>query len=228
MATRGLIFDFDGLILDTELPEFQSWQEIYREHGCVLPLTVWATCIGTSSDVFDPYGYLESLLGRPVDRGAVRAKHKQRYGELLQARSVLPGVREHIADAKRLGLRLGIASSSSRRWVEGHLLELGLLEQFDCIRCRDDVQRAKPDPELYLSALKGLDLRPDQAIALEDSPNGIMAAKAAGIYCVAVPNLLTAELSLDGADLVLPSLAALPLERLLLEVDKARALRKQQ
>jgi HAD superfamily hydrolase (TIGR01509 family) len=212
---RAIIFDFDGLILDTEVPEFQTWQEIYQTYGCELPLEVWAMAIGTSADVFDPYAHLEGLLGRLVEREEIRLKRRQRYTELLNAQSILPGVQAYIADAKRLGLRLGVASSSSRDWVVGHLTQLGLSPYFDCVKCADDVQRVKPDPALYQSVLDTLALPAERAIALEDSPNGIAAAKRAGLLCVAVPNSLTRQLSLAHADLQLDSLADLPLERLL-------------
>jgi HAD superfamily hydrolase (TIGR01509 family) len=216
---RSLIFDFDGLILDTEVPDLQSWQEIYLEYGCTLPMSVWAVCIG-SSDLFHPYEYLESQLGRSVDREAIRAKKRRRETKLIEAQPVLPGVKEYITDAKRLGLKLGVASSSSRSWVIGHLSRLGLLSHFDCIKCADDVERTKPDPALYISVLDELGLQADQAIALEDSPNGILAAKRAGLFCVAVPNPVTRQLSLQQADLQLTSLAELPLERLLSEIQK--------
>jgi HAD superfamily hydrolase (TIGR01509 family) len=212
---RALIFDFDGLILDTEVPEFQSWQEIFQLYGCQLPLTTWAACIGTSSDAFDPYAYLEAQLGRAVDRDAIHARRQKRCAELLAVQPVLPGVREYIADAARLNLQLGVASSSPRAWVTGHLSRLGLMTHFTSIQCADDVHSTKPDPTLYHAVLKDLNLRAEQAIALEDSPNGILAAKRAGLFCVAVPNTLTRQLSLDHADLHLQSLADLPLEKLL-------------
>jgi HAD superfamily hydrolase (TIGR01509 family) len=215
MMIHAVIFDFDGVILDTEAPEFQTWQEIYQAHGCELALEVWATGLGTSADAFDPYMHLEVQAGCPIDREAIQQLRRQRYHELLGAKAVLPGVREYIVDAKRLGLRLGVASSSSRQWVVGHLTELGLSAYFDCIKCRDDVQRVKPDPALYQAAVAALALRPSQAIALEDSPNGIAAAKRAGLFCVAVPNPLTRQLSLAHADLMVSSLADLPLPRLL-------------
>ena len=218
---RGLIFDFDGLILDTELPTFQTWQEVYQAHGCSLPLSSYETCIG-SSGLFDPHEYLETQLGRSLDREAIRSQRRQRYIEMTEGQSVLPGVRGYVTDAKRLGLKLGVASSSPREWVVGHLSELGLREYFDCIKCVDDVTRAKPDPELYELVLDGLDLGADQVIALEDSPNGVLAAKRAGIFCVAVPNPVTRQLSLDHADLQLTSLADFPLEKLLLQLEESR------
>jgi len=219
---RAIIFDFDGLILDTEVPEFQTWQEIYQTYGCELPLEVWAMAIGTSADVFDAYAHLEGLLGRSVGREEIRLKRRQRYTELLNAQSILPGVHAYIADAKRLGLCLGVASSSSRDWVVGHLTQLGLSPYFDCVKCADDVQRVKPDPALYQAVLDTLALPAERAIALEDSPNGIAAAKRAGLFCIAVPNPLTRQLSLAHADLQLDSLADLPLERLLAALQGRR------
>jgi HAD superfamily hydrolase (TIGR01509 family) len=217
---RAVIFDFDGLILDTEAPEFQTWQEIYRAHGCELALEAWATGLGTSADAFDPCAHLAAQLGLSIDREALQQQRRQRYLELLKAQSVLPGIREYIAEAKRLGLHLGVASSSSRQWVVGHLSELGLYASFDCIKCRDDVQRVKPDPALYQAVVETFALQPHQAIALEDSPNGIAAAKRAGLFCVAVPNPLTRQLSLAHADLLVSSLADFPLLQLLEHVQR--------
>lgn len=211
---RALIFDFDGLILDTEVPEFQSWQEIYHAYGCTLPLPVWAAGIGTAGG-FDPYAYLETQLGHTVDRVAVHAQRRQRCDTLITAQAVLPGVLDYLTAAQHLGLHLGVASSSSRAWVHGHLTRLTLHGHFHCIRCRDDVGRPKPDPALYQAVLDALGVQPQEAVALEDSPHGIAAAKQAGLFCVAVPNPLTRQLSLAQADLQLTSLAALPLPSLL-------------
>jgi HAD superfamily hydrolase (TIGR01509 family) len=211
---RALIFDFDGLILDTEVPEFQTWQETYRTHGCELPFDLWATAIGTVGG-FDPYDHLETQLQRRLDREALRLAHRQRCDARIQVQTVLPGVHDYIAAARQCGLQLGVASSSSRAWVHGHLTRLELHSHFGCITCRDDGHLPKPDPALYLAALEALAVRPEEAIALEDSPNGILAAKRAGMFCVAVPNPLTRQLSLEHADLQLPSLTALSLAQLL-------------
>ena len=114
-----------------------------------------------------------------------------------------------------MGLRLGVASSSTNEWVKGHLARLGILESFDCIRCRDDVANAKPEPDLYLAVLECLGVRASEAIAIEDSPNGVLAAKRAGLRCVAIPNSITAQLDLGQADLLLGSLDEVTLAELL-------------
>jgi len=211
---RALIFDFDGLILDTEGPEFQSWQEIYRAQGADLTLSTYAVAIGTL-DAFDPYAELERQLGRPIDRETIREERRRRNVELLECEPIRPGVESYLHDARRFGFKLGVASSSPRHWVAGHLDRLGLISRFDCLRCSDDVARVKPEPELYLSALGALGVAPEQAVALEDSPNGILAAKRAGMFCVAVPNGLTRQLPLDRADFRIDSLAEMSLEQLL-------------
>ncbi len=216
---QALIFDFDGLILDTEESEFQSWQEVFAENNAHLPLDQWAVCIGTGAESFDVYGYLEEQIGHAVQREEIAKNRRMRHDELLALKNVLPGVEFYILDAKRLGLKLGVASSSSRAWVTGHLSRLGLLSYFDYLRCGDEVQHKKPDPELYLDVLKHFGIAGEQAIVLEDSPNGIRAGQAAGIFSIAIPNVVTGQLPLEHADLRLTSMAAMPLEKLIALVE---------
>jgi HAD superfamily hydrolase (TIGR01509 family) len=212
---RAVVLDFDGLMVDTEVPEFQSWQEIYAAHDAVLPLSTWARCIGSADHGFDPYAHLEATCGRAVDRSAIRARRRARMRALLEGQTLLPGVEQLVADARIHGVKVGLASSSTRAWVENHLRRIGFRPHLDAIRTRDDVHATKPDPELYLAAVAALGVSPAEAIAFEDSPNGVHAAKAAGLYCVAVANQLTAGLDLRAADLRLPSLDALPLADIL-------------
>lgn len=218
--TRAIVFDFDGLVLDTEQPAYHSWAEIFAEHGCHLSVSTWATCVGTGEKMLDPIEVLQSQLGFSVDRDALVQRRVRRCTELISAEVVLPGVEAYLAEAKTLGLKVGLASSSSRKWVVGHLSRLGLLRYFDCVRCADDVRNTKPDPELYLDAVGSLQVLPEQAVALEDSPNGVLAAKRAGLTVVAVPNAFTCHLNLDEAHHRLSSLAELPLQGLLALVER--------
>jgi HAD superfamily hydrolase (TIGR01509 family) len=216
VAVRGLLFDFDGLLIDTESPSRLVWEEVYREHGHELPYDRWATLIGTLDEPFDPMVHLEELVGAPLDRELVETRRSARESELIDLEDLRPGVEGYLAEAERRGLHTAVVSSSSLRWVERNLTRLGRLDGWDAIVTADgDVSRAKPRPDLYLDALDRLGLRADEAIAFEDSPNGVSAAKAAGTYCVAVPNPITATLALDHADLVLESFADLPLPELL-------------
>jgi HAD superfamily hydrolase (TIGR01509 family) len=212
---KAILFDFDGLILDTETPDYQSWQETYQAYGCELPLEIWKNNIG-SVDLFDPVAYLEEQLGRPVNRRELHELRRRRDDELLAAQSTCPGVEAYLEEAAGLGLKIGVASSSRHAWVDTHLTRLGLIDRFDIICCRDDVDdRSKPDPAVYLAALHALEVRAGQALALEDSPNGVLAAKRAGLYCVVVPNQMTRDMRLDGADHRLNSLVDVPLAQLI-------------
>jgi HAD superfamily hydrolase (TIGR01509 family) len=215
VAVRGLLFDFDGLIVDTETPSMASWQELYREHGHELPLEQWITLVGTIGAPFDPYAHLEELAG-PLDRSAVLERRRDHELSLTDVEELRPGVLDYLEEADRLGLKKAIVSSSTQEWIDRHLRRLERAEHFDAIVAADhDVAVAKPAPTLYLEALDLLGLEPSEAIAFEDSPNGIKAAKGAGVFCVAVPNSVTAALGLDEADLVLDSLADLPLAQLI-------------
>jgi HAD superfamily hydrolase (TIGR01509 family) len=212
---KALVFDFDGLILETEVPAFQAWEEIFREHGVELTRERWHDYIGREGGWFDVYAHLEELTGRPADRDALKARRAARRDELLAAEELRHGVAELFTEARARGLKVGVASSSTREWVCGHLERLAFLDDWDAIVCRADVAHAKPAPDLYLRAVELLGVAPDEAVALEDSPNGIASAKAAGLRCVAVPNPLTRDLDLSGADVRLDSLADLPLDELL-------------
>ena len=211
---RAIVFDFDGLILDTEEPVYRSWLEVYQAHGEELPFERWVQIVGSTTTGFHPQHHLEERLGRPLPKEVLDRRIGRRT-EMILANAVLPGVVHHLDAARELGLRLGCASSSTREWVRGHLARLGILDRFHCIRCRDDVLHAKPQPDLYIAVLECLGVAAAEAFAIEDSPNGIAAAKKAGLRCVAVPNSITARLDLTEADLVLTSLGDVTLSELL-------------
>jgi HAD superfamily hydrolase (TIGR01509 family) len=215
---RAIVFDFDGLILDTEEPIYRSWLEVYEAHGEDLPFDRWVQTVGSTDTAFQPQHHLEERLGRALT-DEVLTRRRDRRNQLILANRVLPGVADRLDEARGLGLKLGVASSSTREWVRGHLARLGILDRFQCVRCRDDEAHAKPEPDLYLAVAECLGVRPDEAIAVEDSPNGITAAKRAGMACVAIPNLITAKLDISHADLVLDSLAEVTMAGLLERLD---------
>jgi HAD superfamily hydrolase (TIGR01509 family) len=203
---RAIIFDFDGTILDTEWPLYVAWRDVYASHGCELPESLWLNAIGTN-DGFDSYAHLERLIARPIDRKQVRSAIDTRFLELANGEPLLPGVTDYLAAAKGLGLRVGLASSSSRSWIDSFLVPRELRGYFETIRCADDVERVKPHPEVYLRAVNDLGASASETLALEDSAHGLAAAKAAGLRCVVVPNRLTRTMDFSLADAVLPSLA---------------------
>jgi HAD superfamily hydrolase (TIGR01509 family) len=216
VAIRALLFDFDGLILDTETSSRAGWEWLYREHGHELPHDLWATLVGTIGAPWDPMAHLEELVGAQLDRDALHARRRAHELSLVEAEELRPGIAEYLADSERLGLRRAIVSSASRWWIDMHLERLERALGWDTIVTADgDRERAKPQPTLYLEAIEALEVTAAEAVAFEDSLHGVRAAQAAGIFCVAVPNAITASFGLDEADLVLDSLADLPLEALL-------------
>ena len=216
MSVRALVFDFDGLILETEMPAYQAWVEIYREFGHELPKELWLDYIGREGGWFDALAYLEGLVGPRDDRDAITKRRDERKTELVMAVAETAGLRDLLTEAKALGLRLAVCSSSTPKWVLGHLERLGLRELFDHVQCRDRPElRAKPAPDLYVAACAGLGVRANEAIAFEDSRNGMLAAQAAGMRCVVVPNELTVAMDLEGADHRFESLSAIRLRELI-------------
>jgi HAD superfamily hydrolase (TIGR01509 family) len=212
---RALLFDFDGLILDTETASRAGWRWLYRQHGHELPDEKWALMVGTIGG-WDPWGHLEGLVGAPLDRPGLDDRRLTHELSLLEAEELRPGIAAYLDAADTRGLKRAIVSSGSRTWVDMHLARLERAVGWDAIVTADhDAARAKPRPTLYLEALDRLDVDADEAIAFEDSPNGAAAAKAAGIYVVGVPNAVTRDLGLaEHADVVAESLAALPPDEL--------------
>ena len=214
MPLRALLFDFDGLILDTETASRAGWQWLYREYGHELPPEKWATVVGTTG-VWSPMDHLEELVGERLERDALNERRYTHEITLIEAEELRPGIAEYLDAAERHGLKRAIVSSSSRPWIDMHLERLERAYGWDAILTADrDRSRAKPNPTMYLEALEVLDVDAGDAVVFEDSPNGVHAAKAAGIFVVAVPNNVTREFGLDEADLVVDSLASLPPDEL--------------
>ena len=218
MKIKALIFDFDGLVLDTETPEVDVWTEIYSEYGFEFPFGEWAQTIGGYgiSD-FNAAEHLHQINGDSLDVEALRLRHQKESHLRILSEPLRTGVMDYLNDARRLNLKIAIASSSSHKWVDSHLDRLGLVQHFDRVICSDDVfpGRTKPNPDLFLKALELLQVRASETIVFEDSPNGVTAANRAGIFVVAVPNPLTIRLSLEGENLRLQSMADLNLSELL-------------
>lgn len=216
---EALVLDFDGTILETETPDYRSWQETFESFGVSLEPALWASYVGGASGEFDAVGHLAELSGRAFDPDTVRLQRRRRYLELVEAEPLRAGVLAIIESAERLGLRLGVASSATRSWVVGHLERRGLMDRFGAVWCGDDVSVVKPDPEVYLAVTDELRVTPDRALAIEDSARGVASAKRAGLFCVAVPNPITAGMDLSRADAVYSTLEGVSLEALIASLD---------
>jgi putative hydrolase of the HAD superfamily len=218
----ALIFDFDGLILDTETAEIHTWQKIYTEYGYPFPYDEFIKTVGGYGiSNFDAALHLDHLTNGSFNADSLRLRFRNESGDEIRRSPIMPGVTHILTDAKRRHMKLAVASSSSHAWVDTHLTRLGLYQLFDKVICRDNVApgRTKPKPDLYLKALEQLNVRADEAMAFEDSPNGVEAANAAGIAVVLAPNPTTSLLPFKGNYLKLKSLADLSLADMLLHFE---------
>lgn len=217
ITVEAIIFDFDGLILDTEGCDYQVWREVYREYGFDLPYERYQGYVGADNghETFDPHIDLEEQLGRPVDWSVVDPRRLARTLELIASQPLMAGVEDYLITGKALGLKIGLASSSGHDWVETHLNRLKVHSYFHTIKCKEDVAETKPAPDLYLAALEALHVSAPCALALEDSIFGVKAAKHAGLWCVAVPSRRSQKDCFEEADMCLDSLASVGLAELI-------------
>ncbi len=224
MGIDALVFDFDGLIIDTEWSEFVTVRAEFEAHGVDLQLDEWRHRVGRADN---PHwsAWLQEAAEGPVDVAAVRARRLEAHHALIRREEVRPGVVALLDEAAAAGVPTAVASSSPTTWVEPHLDRVGLLERFIIIRCRDHVARGKPAPDLYLAAAEALGVRPARSVALEDSHHGSTAARAAGFVCVVAPNEVTRVPEFPDADLVVDSLADVDLAALGRLVDRVGARR---
>lgn len=214
---RALVFDFDGLMLDTEGPLVESWRVIYERCG-VEPISIeeWAGSLGLDDQdpaKLDPLGRLEQLIGRTVPDELQEDRRRIR-DEIVDAEPLRPGVEALLGQAERLDVPVAIASSSPVSWIERHLAPRGMLDRFAVISCAGHGVRGKPDPATFSLACRALNADAARSVALEDSPNGVRAAKAAGMICIAVPNGVSRDLDVSHADLVVGTLLDVDLSRI--------------
>lgn len=208
---RALVFDFDGLILDTETPLIDAYAEVHARHQVAFDRSLFIRSVGVASYSFDPWhGFAPH-----TDRAALELERRLCKDDLLLRQPILPGVVELLDAARAADFHLGLASNSEHSWVDPHLQRLELFERFDFIACREDAPSPKPEPDLYRLVLQRFGLRGHQAIAFEDSHTGSLAAKRANLHVVVVPNESTAHHDFAHADLHVPSLAEVTLAALL-------------
>ncbi|MCZ0704392.1 putative hydrolase of the HAD superfamily [Natronobacillus azotifigens] len=192
---KVIIFDFDGLVFDTETYDLEAFQQLYKLYKVDFPLENWMDSIGSSLR-FDPY---ERLLVKfpEISRDNFRFQRSDIYEELLDGKSPREGVEDYLERAKQLGIKIALASSSTKSWIDYHINKLGIKSYFDYICTSDDVENVKPEPDLYNNVLSYFGISSKEAIVFEDSPNGSIASILADIPCVIVPNETTKLMKFD-------------------------------
>lgn len=214
MAIKALIFDFDGLLMDTETTLLESWRWEWRRHGLRLdPAGFFADHGGDANAT--RYAALAEAVGPAYDRESSHTLRMAYRAQLNAALEPAPGLVDWLDRGTELGLRLAVASSSDVGHVGALLERAGLRHRFEVLATGDEVVAHKPDPSVYLLALNRLGLSAQEAVAFEDTAHGVAAANAAGLRCVAVPNPHADHARFTTADLLLRSAADLPLDAVL-------------
>lgn len=217
---KAIIFDCDGLIVDTETPKYKAYVGIYEKYGLELPLETYVKCVGSSFDDFHPLKHLQELLEQTIDIDHYTTCANLTFNETMKTEMLRPGVKDYLDRARKLGIKIGLASSSYRDWVVGYLRKYEIEDYFDQIYTRDCVSNIKPDPEIYLKTIEALGVNANETIVFEDSLNGLKAAKAAGAYCVVVPNDVTNSLTFLNYDLKIKTMEELSLDHVIKKVEE--------
>ena len=206
---HAVIFDFDGLLVDTEYAIYSSWERVFASCGHPLPLDLFNQCLGSGYTHWNPGEHLEKLTGRTFDWETVNSRRQEEIVRDLEHAGLLPGAGELIRNLGEAGTPMGVASRSSHRWVDGWLNRLGIMPYFQTVVCRDDGLPVKPDPALFLKAAENLGKSPSECLVLEDSQNGTTAAHRAGMPVISVPNRVTEQADFSLATSIIRSLTEL-------------------
>ena len=216
MTFQAAIFDCDGLLADTETPDYEAWRRVYAEHGLPLALEEWAQYIGIAKghEVRDWHAPLASRVGPAYDREAIQGQRRAHYYAAIEALTPMPGVVALLDALRSRGIPCAVASNSEAVWVERVLGITDLRAFFAAIATADQVAHPKPAPDVYLLAARKLNAPPSDCAAFEDSPRGLAAAHAAGMFTVAVPTALTRHLDFSQAHQRVESLEAITFDAL--------------
>ena len=207
----AVVFDFDGTIIDTETPVYESWRDTFV-HAGVEPVEfgVWSAQVGMADgDAMDVRALLCQRLGVDTVPEELEAKRRELIQEMLHAQPVRDGVIDFLDLAEAFGVRLAIGSSSPTSWVDSNLRRVGLRDRFEVLSCADPGIPGKPNPTVYVEACRAVGAAPGSALAIEDSHNGVSAAIAAGMTCIAAPGPITVGADFSHATIAVDSLSVL-------------------
>jgi len=200
MSPRALLFDFDGVLLDTEWAIYQTWVELFKKNGQDLPLSVYVQCIGSDFETWSPEKHLEDLTGKNFDWPTINTERNVEIRRNIEVLDAMAGVRDLLTHCGQVGLPCAVVSSSSHSWVDPWLEKLGLIPDFATIVCKGDAPRIKPAPDLYLEGVKRMGFPAAECLVIEDSLNGMQAAHDAGCPVAAIPNRITEVIDFSKAE----------------------------
>ncbi len=206
MRFAAVFFDFDGVLVDTEMAIYEAWRRTFLEHGHDLPLSIYTRCIGSDFDTWSPKTHLEELTGRSFDWHQLDSSRQREIEQALHGQGPMPGAAALLESLARNSATRAVVSSSSHHWVDGWLARLDLARHVPLTVCRGDAPRIKPAPDLFLEAARQLHVDPADCLVIEDSANGLLAATEAGMTTWIVPNDVTRGLDFSRAERVLASL----------------------
>ena len=209
MPFRALLFDFDGVILDTEWPIYQTWLTFFEKHNHPLPLETYIKCIGSDFETWSPETHFEAISGLKPDWESFNLSRNEKIRREVAKLSPMPGLIDLLTFASNLSLPCAVVSSSSHSWVDHWLEKHQLSHFFQQVVCRGDAPRIKPAPDLFQEACQRLNLPAEKCLVIEDSKNGLISAQEAGCPVAAIPNRITECIDFSKADFQFRNLAEL-------------------
>jgi HAD superfamily hydrolase (TIGR01509 family) len=211
VSIRAVVFDLDGLMVDSEPLAREAWRVLLARHDAELDEETAGAILGLRLE--DSAACIKRQFNLPLSLEEIINERRSIFDRLASGSlQPMPGLAGLISAIDRRGLKRAVATSGHRGYASRVLESIGLADGFAAIVTGETVRNGKPAPDIYLAAARALGLQPGDCLALEDAPHGIQAAKAAGLLCVAVPNRFTARLDLGAADYLLPSLSAVMAE----------------
>lgn len=204
MKFKAVVLDMDGVIIDSEPLHKQVEQEMLKELGVNLPHEEHIKFAGVGKEMWtilkERFGY-----NREVDENELHKEKRDRYLRQLRSKPIEPinGIIDLVSTAKKAGLKVAVASSSSLENIELVTKSVGIFDKLDFAVSGDDIPRTKPHPDIFLRTSELLNIPPHECLVIEDSANGIKAAKDAGMYCIAFSNPNSGNQNLSLADNVI-------------------------
>lgn len=211
---KGLIFDFDGLILDTETAWYESYYEVLRsKYNYELKLEDFVKCVGADNSVL--FKILKEDLGRDLDENGLFKEVQKKHQTIIQDKELREGVIGYLKEAKLLGLKTAVCTSSKNEWISKHLSDRKILNYFDYFITADDVERIKPHPDLFEKTIEDLEISKDDVLVFEDSLNGLLSANKAGLKTIIFYNPVTEHLDFSEAHQIYSNMSEIALGDLL-------------